>query len=70
MDGHQWRALGRRRGKVAGRIAGMEVASFDEIAEEFHARVARIARATVATVGADGAPRTRVIVGLESGERC
>jgi general stress protein 26 len=39
----------------------MEVASFDEIAEEFHARIARIAWATVATVGADGAPRTRIL---------
>jgi hypothetical protein len=29
----------------------MEVASFAEIAEEFHARIARIAWATVATVG-------------------
>jgi general stress protein 26 len=39
----------------------MEVASFGEIAEEFHARIARIAWATVATVGPDGAPRTRIL---------
>ena len=39
----------------------MEVASFAEIADEFHARVARIAWATVATVGPDGAPRTRIL---------
>jgi hypothetical protein len=32
----------------------MEVASFAEIAEEFHVRVARIAWATVATVGPGG----------------
>jgi general stress protein 26 len=37
------------------------IASFAEIAEEFHARIARIAWATVATVGADGAPRTRIL---------
>lgn len=39
----------------------MEVASFAEIAEEFHARSARIAWATVATVGPGGAPRTRIL---------
>ena len=39
----------------------MEVTSFEEIAPEFQARVARIAWATVATVGADGAPRTRIL---------
>ena len=39
----------------------MRVESFAEIAEEFHARIARIAWATVATVGADGAPRTRIL---------
>ena len=39
----------------------MRVESFAEIAEEFHARIARIAWATVATVGVDGAPRTRIL---------
>jgi general stress protein 26 len=39
----------------------MDVASFDEIAGEFQARVARIAWATVATIAADGSPRTRVL---------
>jgi general stress protein 26 len=42
-------------------VRGVRVASFAEIAEEFHARTARIAWATVATVGADGAPRTRIL---------
>jgi general stress protein 26 len=37
------------------------VETFAEMAEEFHARVARIAWATVATVGADGGPRTRIL---------
>ena len=39
----------------------MRVESFAEIADEFHARIARIAWATVATVGPDGAPRTRIL---------
>ncbi len=39
----------------------MRVESFADIAEEFHARIARIAWATVATVGPDGAPRTRIL---------
>jgi general stress protein 26 len=39
----------------------MDVDSFDDIAEEFQARIARIAWATVATVAADGAPRTRIL---------
>jgi general stress protein 26 len=42
-------------------VRGVRVESFAEIAEEFHARIARIAWATVATVGADGAPRTRIL---------
>jgi len=39
----------------------MEVASFDEIAEEFNARVARIVWCTVATVDRKGRPRTRIL---------
>ena len=39
----------------------MRVETFAEIADEFHARIARIAWATVATVGPDGAPRTRIL---------
>jgi general stress protein 26 len=42
-------------------VRAVRVESFAEIAEEFHARIARIAWATVATVGADGAPRTRIL---------
>jgi general stress protein 26 len=45
----------------ATRVAPMDVASFEEIAGEFQARVARIAWATVATVAADGGPRTRIL---------
>jgi len=39
----------------------MEVASFDEIAGEFNARVARIVWCTVATVDRKGRPRTRIL---------
>jgi hypothetical protein len=39
----------------------MEVASFDEIAEEFNRRVARIVWCTVATVDRLGRPRTRIL---------
>jgi general stress protein 26 len=39
----------------------MEVASFDDIADEFNARVARIVWCTVATVDRKGRPRTRIL---------
>ncbi|MEX0750282.1 MAG: pyridoxamine 5'-phosphate oxidase family protein [Dehalococcoidia bacterium] len=39
----------------------METASFDEIADEFNARVARIVWCTVATVDLKGRPRTRIL---------
>jgi general stress protein 26 len=38
-----------------------QVATFDEIAAEFHLRVSRIVWCTLATVGADGMPWTRVL---------
>ena len=37
------------------------VATFDEVAAEFHRRVSRIAWCTLATVAPDGAPWTRVL---------
>lgn len=39
----------------------MEVASFAEIADEFHARVARIVWCTVSTVDAKERPRSRIL---------
>jgi len=39
----------------------VEVASFSEIADEFHARVARIVWCTVSTVDAKGRPRSRIL---------
>lgn len=39
----------------------MNVASFSEIAEEFHKRVSRIVWCTVATVDTKGRPRTRIL---------
>ena len=39
----------------------MDVASFAEIEEEFHARVSRIVWCTVATVDRQGRPRTRIL---------
>ena len=39
----------------------MEVASFDEIAEEFQKRVARIAWCSVSTVDRQGRPRQRIL---------
>ena len=39
----------------------MDVSSFDDIADEFHARVSRIVWCTVATVDRRGRPRTRLL---------
>jgi ABC-2 type transport system ATP-binding protein len=50
-----------------GRSRVVRVSSFDEIAAEFRARVARIGWATLATVAPDGAPRTRVLLPLWEG---
>jgi general stress protein 26 len=39
----------------------MEVASFDQIADEFNARIQRIAWCTVSTVDRKGRPRSRIL---------
>jgi len=39
----------------------MDIASFDEIAEDFHSRVARIAWCSVATIDRKGRPRQRIL---------
>ena len=39
----------------------MDVTTFDEIKDEFHARISRIVWCTVATVDTRGRPRTRIL---------